>query len=323
MIVYFYKNNSMRRLLFIGFSCFLFACSDQPTDLSGNVPIKMNDLVKAFKTAAIPVNLTDTSLFQIKDSIEIGRKALSQIVPDSIIERIVSVKNKKATIHPLFRIEKETEYYLLFKIKQPKKEEVGILVFNKDNKFLDYKSIIEFSKDNGNNNGKSLYINNEPSFLIEENNYNKDNVLYNEKKAWAFSEGKFKIIFFDNNIKLENKSIINPIDTLPSNNEFSGNYENDAKNFITLRDNGASAKYQFFLHTEKNEGSCIGELKGILNFKKNTATYAEKGDACHIQFTIQDNYISIKEDGNCGNHRGIKCSFNESFERKKRLKKKK
>jgi hypothetical protein len=146
--------------------------------------------------------------------------------------------------------------------------------------------------------------------------------LFNEKKAWAFSEGVFKIIYFDNVIKLENKNIINPIDTLPSNNEFSGNFENNAKNFITLRDNGAADKYQFFLHTEKSE-DCVGELKGILQFKKNVATFSEKGDACHIQFIIQDNNISIKEDGNCGNHRGIKCSFDESFNRKKRIKKKK
>jgi len=312
----------MRKLLFLGFICFLYACGDKPTDLSGDAPIKINDLVSVFNAATLPINLSDTSLTQYKDSIEIGRKALSQIVSDTVLEKIVSAKDKKATIHPLFKIEKETEYYLLIKIKHPKKEEIGILVFNKDNKFLDYKSIIDFNKDKGSNNGKSLYINNEPSFLLEENRYNKDNVLFNEKKAWAFSEGVFKIIYFDNVIKLENKNIINPIDTLPSNNEFSGNFENNAKNFITLRDNGAADKYQFFLHTEKSE-DCVGELKGILQFKKNVATFSEKGDACHIQFTVQGNNISIKEDGNCGNHRGIKCSFDESFNRKKRAKKKK
>jgi hypothetical protein len=312
----------MRKLLFLGFTFFLFACGDKPTDLSGDAPIKINDLVKVFAPGKLPINISDTSLIQFKDSIQIGRKALSQIVPDAVLEKIVAEKNKKATIHPLFKIEKETEYYLLIKIKQSKKEEVGILVFNKDNKFLDYKSIIEFNKGNSRENDKSLYINNEPSFLLEEDNYNKDNVLYNEKKAWAFSDGAFKTIYFDNNIKLVNKNIINPIDTLPSKNEHSGNYDQDAKNFITLRDNGATDKYQFFLHTEKGEG-CIGELKGILKFKKNIATYSEKGDACHIQFIIQDNNISIKEDGNCGNHRGIKCSFDESFNRKKRIKKKK
>jgi hypothetical protein len=312
----------MRKLLFIGFTCFLFACGDKPTDLSGDGPIKINDLVKVFNPAKLPINLSDTSLKQFSDSIQISRNALSQIIPAAVLEKILAAKNKKATLHPLFKIEKETEYYLLLKIKHPKKTEIGILVFNKENKFLDYKSIIEFIKGNSRENDKSLYINNEPSFLLEEDNYNKDNVLYNEKKAWAFSDGAFKTIYFDNNIKLANKNIINPIDTLPSRNEFSGNYGQDAKNFITLRDNGATDKYQFFLHTEKGE-ACIGELKGILKFKKNMATYSEKGDACHIQFIIQDNNISIKEDGNCGNHRGIKCSFDESFNRKKKLKKKK
>lgn len=308
----------MRNWLILLFSFLLFACSDKPTDLSGNVPIKMNDLVKVFDPANLPINIADTNLSQFKDSIMIGRKALSQVIPDTALEKIVAAKDKKVSIHPLFKIEKETEYYLLIKIKHPQKSAVGILVFNKKNQFLDYKSIIEFDK--AKDNGKSMYINNEPSFLLEENKFNKDNILFNEKKAWAFSEGSFKIIYFDNNIKLENKNIINPIDTLPSLNEYSGNYQNDAKNFITLRDNGAGDKYQFFLHTEKNDGTCIGELKGILNFKKNTATFTEKGDACHIQFSIQHNTISIKEDGNCGNHRGIKCSFDENFIRLKKPK---
>lgn len=311
----------MRKLLFIGLTCLLFACKEEPADLSGDGPIKINDLVKVFNPATLPINISDTSLKKFKDSVVIGRKALSQIVPDTILEKIVPAKNKKTTIHPLFKIDKETEYYLLIKIKQPKKEEIGILVFNKENKFLDFKSIIEFT--NNNNEGKSLYINNEPSFLLEEMKYNKDNVLIKEKKAWAFSDSVFQIIYFDNNEKLVNKSIINPIDTLPSMNEFSGNYENDSKNFISLRDNGANNKYQFFLHTEKLDGTCIGELKGILDFKKNVATFSEKADACHIQFTITGNNISIKEDGNCGNHRGIKCSFDEQFTRKKRVKKKK
>ncbi|MEK0423894.1 MAG: hypothetical protein RLZ95_1804 [Bacteroidota bacterium] len=312
----------MRKLLLIGLICFVYACGDKPTDLSGDAPIKINDLVKVFNDAKLPVNLSDTSITKYKDSIEIGRKALSQIVPDTTLEKIIASKNKKATIHPLFKIEKETEYYLLIKIKQSKKEEIGILVFNKENKFLDYKSIIEFNKDKGSNNEKSLYINNEPSFLLEENKYNKNNVLVNEKKAWAFSEGVFKLIYFDNVIKLENKNIINPIDTLPSNNVFSGDFESNSKNFITIRDNGASDKYQFFLHTEKTEG-CVGELKGMLQFKNNVANFSEKGDACHIQFTIQGNNISIKEDGNCGNHRGLNCSFDENFNRKKRIKRKK
>jgi len=77
------------------------------------------------------------------------------------------------------------------------------------------------------------------------------------------------------------------------------------------------------MHFEKRDGACVGELKGILNFNKNIATYIEKGDPCIIHFSIEGNSVRIKEDGNCGNHRGMTCYFNDNYDRKKKSKKKK
>ena len=127
----------------------------------------------------------------------------------------------------------------------------------------------------------------------------------------------------DANIKPEQKAILNPIDTLPTLNSLSGDYARDKKNFISLRDFGNANKYQFFLHFEKKEGTCVGELKGLLNFNKNQATYSEKGDPCTILFTITGNVIKIKEDGNCGNHRNMTCYFNDSYDKKRKTKSKK
>jgi len=110
---------------------------------------------------------------------------------------------------------------------------------------------------------------------------------------------------------------------LPTLNTFSGDYARDKKNFIALRDFGNPNKYQFFLHFEKKAGTCVGELKGLLNFNKNQATYSEKGDPCTIQFTITGNVIKIKEDGNCGNHRNMTCYFNDSYDKKRKPKAKK
>ena len=110
---------------------------------------------------------------------------------------------------------------------------------------------------------------------------------------------------------------------MPMNYTFSGDYARDAKNFISIRDYSTAGKYQFFLHFEKKDGSCVGELKGLLTFAKNKATYTEKGDPCIIHFTIQSNVISIKEDGNCGNHRNMTCYFNDSYDKKRKAKKKK
>jgi hypothetical protein len=303
---------------------FLFACGEKKTDFSGNTPIKINDFNKVFKAAELPVTMTDSNLKKFADTLTIGRKALAQFVPDSVVEKIIAFKNEKAVLHPLIRIEKEEEYYLLLNVQHPKKQEIAVVVFSKKNKYLDYKIITDFSDDNKTSKlyGKTLSINREPSFLVEENKLGSDNALTYEKKGWAYTDSSFRLIYFDSNKKPESKQVINPIDTLSMNNELSGDYARDSKNFMSLRDLGPN-KYQFFLHFEKKEGSCTGELKGVLNFTKNTATYNEKGDPCIIHFKINGNVISIKEEGNCGNHRNMTCYFNDEYDKKRRPKKKK
>ena len=52
----------------------------------------------------------------------------------------------------------------------------------------------------------------------------------------------------------------------------------------------------------------------------NTAQYVHGGDPCIIDFTFEEKEITLKEQGSCGNHRGIKCFFNDTFTRKKDLK---
>ena len=242
---------------------------------------------------------------------------------------ILKIKAKKANkpelITELIKIEKETEYYLLLDVRHPSKDEIVVVIFSKKNKFIDYKIITEFNDENRSSKmyGKSLNINREPSFLVEENKLGDDNALTYEKKGWAYTDSSFRLIYFDSNKKPETQKVINPLDTMSMNYTYSGDYARDNKNFISLRDYATQNKYQFFLHFEKQNGSCTGELKGILHFTKNQATYTEKGDPCIIHFTIQGNVINIKEDGNCGNHRNMTCYFNDSYDKKRKVKKKK
>ena len=306
--------------------CLVMACSEKKTDLSGNTPLKINDFNKVFKTVTLPINISDTNLTKVRDTIQIGAKALAQFVPDSVVEKIIPTKDQKAILYPLLKIEKETEYYLMLNVHHPKKDQIAVVVFSKKNAYLDYKIITEFlvEQKGSRHYGKSVSINKEPTFLVEENKMDEENVLIYEKNGWAFTENHFRLIYFDSNKKPENKTILNPIDTLATNNIHSGDYARDAKNFISLRDfTGVSNKYQFFMHFEKKEGTCIGELKGLLSFNKNQATFTEKGDPCIIHFTIAGQIIKIKEDGNCGNHRNMTCYFNDSYDKKRKPKKKK
>lgn len=316
----------MRNWYYIICVAFLWSCSEQKTDLTGNTPLKINDFNKIFKTAALPLSITDTNINKLGDTLEIGTKALAQFVPDSVVKAIVDSKDKKVVIHPLLKIEKEAEYYLMLNVHHTNKDQIAVIVFSKKNKYLDYKIITDFLNEHKGSRhyGKTVSINKEPTFLIEENKLDDENVLIYEKNGWAYTDSSFRLIYFDSNKKPENKTIANPIDTLAMNNVLSGDYARDAKNFISLRDfTGKPDKYQFFLHFEKKEGTCIGELKGLLNFKNNQATYNEKGDPCIIHFTINGRVIKIKEDGNCGNHRGMTCYFNDAYDKKYRPKKKK
>ena len=303
----------------------LIGCAETKTDLSGNTPLKINDFNAAFKNIELPIRINDTNLVSFTDTIKIGRKALEQFLPDSVVEAIAPKLVKNASIFTVGKIEKETEYYLLFNNKDAKKQTISVIAFSKKNVFLGYQILTQFDLTQKGSQfyGKTLLINKEPTFLIEENKLDPEQGLTNEKKGWAYTEQGFRLIYLDANIKPEQKAILNPIDTLPTLNSLSGDYARDKKNFISLRDFGNANKYQFFLHFEKKEGTCVGELKGLLNFNKNQATYSEKGDPCTILFTITGNVIKIKEDGNCGNHRNMTCYFNDSYDKKRKTKSKK
>ena len=121
----------------------------------------------------------------------------------------------------------------------------------------------------------------------------------------------------DSNAKKVN-DIINPIDTLAKFNKYSGDYITDKKDFISVRDGKNSLTYIFFIHFEKNKAACIGELKGEMSLVNETnAVYQESGDPCVINFKFSTSSIKVKEEGNCGNYRGINCPFDFTFKKKK------
>ncbi|MBP0569175.1 hypothetical protein J8H89_08415, partial [Campylobacter jejuni] len=91
--------------------------------------------------------------------------------------------------------------------------------------------------------------------------------------------GIFMVVINDSNEDPKKTAVINPIDTLPRKNRFSGDYVQDKKNFVSVRDGKNQHTYLFFIHFEKDGGSCTGELKGQLNMKTpGTAQFSANGD---------------------------------------------
>lgn len=299
------------------------SCKDKKTDLSGETPIKVGDFIAVFRKITPSYAVSDTNITKVADTTVIGYKAFLQFFPDSSLTPIIG-NNKKVTIRPVGIIEKDKEDYLLVNFTIPKKStHLAVFVTDKKHKYLGSKELLNTNHDD--EYLHSVSINREPTFLLSKEKMGKDNNLQFSRTGWVYnSAGLFMVVINDSNEDAKKMSVINPIDTLPRKNKLSGDYVQDKKNYISLRDTKNPNVYQFFIHFEKNEGSCTGELKGELKMKDaGTAIFSENGDPCVIDFYFEGNQIRLKEQGSCGNHRGIKCYFDDTFTKKRESKAKK
>jgi hypothetical protein len=123
--------------------------------------------------------------------------------------------------------------------------------------------------------------------------------------------------------ELEDKAteLINPIDTFPRKNKWSADYTNGPMNLVSVRDGRRNDRISFFIHFDKNNGECTGELKGEAIIRSsNTAEFKVDGDPCVLSFNFSSSSVRLKETEGCGNHRGMQCLFDGSFTKKKETK---
>jgi hypothetical protein len=311
-------------LLLLFLAALLFGCKAKKANLSGEALVKPSDFIAAFKPLSTPFTIADSNINKIADTILIAKTVFTQFVPDSVLSQIIP-SEKKATIKPIGSISKQNskELYLLAAITQNKKTTINVFVFDKKNKFLAYKTLLSSIRDDD-GYFHSVSISGEPTFLISKEKLNpQTKLLQFTRIGWVYSNtGVFMVIVNDSNEDTKrNNEIINPIDTLPRKNKLSGDYAIDKKNFISIRDGKNANNYRFFIHIEKKDANCVGELKGDL--KMNGASkgkYNQAGDACELNFSFEDREVTIKEGGSCGNRRGMDCTFNDTFIKKKESK---
>ena len=112
--------------------------------------------------------------------------------------------------------------------------------------------------------------------------------------------------------------LTNPIDTLSRKQKFTADYGSGKMNLVSIRDGRKSDRLSFFIHFEKDQGQCTGELKGEAIIKSPTvAEYRETGDPCVMRFSFTSSSVTIKEVEGCGSRRGLRCTFDGIYPRKK------
>jgi hypothetical protein len=299
----------------------VFACKSKKVSLSGEDPVEVGDFIDFFPESKLPYRLTDTFLLKKnKDSLLISQKVFSQFVPDSIIARSFP-KNAKLKIYPMARIKavKTKETYLFAKVLSGDKHAAFVLGFNKNDEFIDGIPLLQL--DNSSATTQTADIDTRYVLSSKVTRRNRDGSTSDGSDQYVLNnDGGFTLILTE---ALEDKptELINPIETYSHKQKFTADYGSGTMNLVSFRDGRKTDRLTFFIHFEKNKGECIGELKGEARIVTSTmAEYREPGDPCTLQFNFSSSSVSIKEVGGCGSRRGLRCSFNGSYPRKKEAK---
>lgn len=309
--------------LFLFFTLLLAGCkSKKKPSLSGEEPVEITDFIDFFPATKLPYQFADTSLEgKDKDSLLISYKVFSQFIPDSVSQKLFG-KGVKPKLYPLARATSDNtnETYLFGKAVSGSTRTAFVMAFDKKNQFVGSMVLLKPDKYQSTQQTASM----DSRFSIYKNLFRKnaDGSISEGKDVYVLNAGSkdFMLIMTD---PLDDKvtELINPIDTFTRKLKYTADYGSGKMNLISIRDGRKKGTLTFFIHFEKNNGDCIGELKGDATIKSPTvAEYRESGEPCALQFTFSSSSVTVKELGGCGARRGLRCSFDGTYSRKKEIK---
>ena len=302
----------------------LYSCKSKKVSLAVNdEEVNISDFLEFFQPMKLPYQVTDTILKRKEpEAAVINSKLFARFTPDSIVTHLFGKDQ-----HPhFFAIGKisvpKAENYLFVKATTSQRRALYVLCFDKENHFAAARPILYSDNEPGVTGTAGM--DNKYTLTIQHQRKASDGQILYHKDAYVFNgDAGFMLILTESNeTRTKIAPVYNPIDTLARKHKFSGDYAQDKRNIVAIRDGKDASRFWFFVHFEKDGGTCKGELKGEAKFvAPGVARYRAYSDPCAIEFTFIPEGISLKEQGGCGVHRDIKCFFEGYFERRKGEKK--
>ena len=309
-------------LLFV-LAVLIFSCKSKPTSLSGDdEKVDGHDFVEFFQPLKLPWQVTDTILRrkEAEGSI-ISYKVFTQLVPDSILTKLFG-KELKPKLYAVGKVSvPKSESYLFIKAASTSRKALYIVCFTRQHIFAAARPILYSDNETGASGVAAMDA--KYTLTLTHQRKASEGQVYFKRDAYIFNEdGGFRLILTESNeSKKQIPPIYNPIDTLSHKHKFTGDYIQDKRNIVSVRDGKDPSRILFFVHFEKEEGTCKGELKGEAKFiSANTARFRSGGDPCTVDLIFNPTGVSMKEVEGCGNHRDIKCFFEGYFPRRKEAK---
>lgn len=288
--------------------------------LSGEEPVAVSDFIEFFPTLTLAFQAGDTLLNRKeKDSLRISYKIFTQFVPDTVLSKVFG-KGNKPGIWALGKASvPEGETYILARAGTSSKKGLLLLAFDKKEKFI--AAMPALFPDNKKETSQSFVLDKRYTITRAVQRRNADGSQSEGKDVFVLNEatGQFMLILTE---ALDDKitELVNPIDTLSRKHKYAADYGTGKMNLVSIRDGRKSDRISFFIHLEKDNGACTGELKGEAKWiSPGKAVYREDGDPCVLNISFSSNSVTLSETG-CGARHGLNCTFNGSYTRRKYIK---
>ena len=313
-------NKFLLLIVLPGWLMFLLSCKEKKVSLSGNdEKVDAHSFVAAFPPLKLPYEVTDT-VFRRKEpeTSVINSKMFTRILPDSVLIKYFGTA-LKPHLYAIGRVSvPDNETYIFVKAVTSNRKVLYVLCFDKKKKFVTARPMLYSDNEPGVTGIASMDT--KYTLTLTHQHKGPDGQLLFKKDAYIFNEdaGFMLIMTESNEAKTKIPAVYDPLDTLPHKHKFTGDYVQDKRNFITVRDGKDATRFLFFVHFEKDDGACKGELKGEAKFiSPTTARYHSNNDPCTIEFTFHTGGgVDMKEMEGCGVHRDIRCSFDGYYDRR-------
>lgn len=305
-------------LWLIVLSALFFSCKSKKVSLAENdEQVEIPDFLELIQPLKLPYLVTDT-IFRHKEpeTSAINNKLFTRLVPDTVLTHWFG-KDGHPHLYAIGKVKvPKQETYLFIKGTTKDRRVLYILCFDKKDRFSAARPIL-YSDNESNIHGQAS-MDAKYTLTVTHQRKGADGQTLFKRDAYIFSEESgFILILTESNEKTTKiPPVYNPIDTLSHKHKFSGDYAQNKRNFVSIRDGKDPSRFLFFIHFEKEDGTCNGELKGEAKFSSpGVAHYKSYSDPCAIDFSFGSGGITLKEQGGCGVHRDIKCFFEGYYER--------
>jgi len=298
----------LKRLLFCSALTLLITCNHKNSENESK--IEPEDFLAMFPTLNLPVNFADSSLSKKHGDSLLGPEIVKQFISDTLFQKQVGKSGKPRFYAAGKLVVKKAETYLFIKALGQTKKVLYLACLDPDLHFKTGMPLV--IREEGNEMRYASTIDNKYAVSISQLHRDAEGKTYFVRAVYIYNpEGVFTLIMMESNQgKPRTTQVYNPIDTLSKKHKFTGDYIQDKRNFISFRDGKNNSVLRFFVHFEKDNGNCKGELKGEARFvSSSTARYLASGDPCSLEFNFSEKNVRMKELEGCGNHRDIRCYF--------------